>query len=130
TRFWNSSGITLTGNLSGVQVKSESLQTLITGGISFDTLDPKAPTVTKVRRFTLFDSEEAAMARGVEIQLSIDNADGLREGTPIRFKGLDIGKIESVELNPDLSGVLMKARLTSAGERVARSGTRFWVVRP
>ncbi|TEI68705.1 PqiB family protein [Pseudomonas aeruginosa] len=120
----------LTGNLSGVQVKSESLQTLITGGISFDTLDPKAPTVTKVRRFTLFDSEEAAMARGVEIQLSIDNADGLREGTPIRFKGLDIGKIESVELNPDLSGVLMKARLTSAGERVARSGTRFWVVRP
>ncbi len=25
TRFWNSSGITLTGNLSGVQVKSESL---------------------------------------------------------------------------------------------------------
>ncbi|MEZ6704760.1 MlaD family protein, partial [Pseudomonas aeruginosa] len=51
-------------------------------------------------------------------------------GTPIRFKGLDIGKIESVELNPDLSGVLMKARLTSAGERVARSGTRFWVVRP
>ncbi|WP_447345880.1 MlaD family protein, partial [Pseudomonas aeruginosa] len=74
--------------------------------------------------------EEAAMARGVEIQLSIDNADGLREGTPIRFKGLDIGKIESVELNPDLSGVLMKARLTSAGERVARSGTRFWVVRP
>ncbi|TED83666.1 MlaD family protein, partial [Pseudomonas aeruginosa] len=130
TRFWNSSGITLTGNLSGVQVKSESLQTLITGGISFDTLDPKAPTVTKVRRFTLFDSEEAAMARGVEIQLSIDNADGLREGTPIRFKGLDIGKIESVELNPDLSGVLMNARLTSAGERVARSGTRFWVVRP
>ncbi|EOT15247.1 paraquat-inducible protein B [Pseudomonas aeruginosa PAK] len=130
TRFWNSSGITLTGNLSGVQVKSESLQTLITGGISFDTLDPKAPTVTKVRRFTLFDSEEAAMARGVEIQLSIDNADGLREGTPIRFKGLDIGKIESIELNPDLSGVLMKARLTSAGERVARSGTRFWVVRP
>ncbi|PXB34452.1 MCE family protein, partial [Pseudomonas aeruginosa] len=130
TRFWNSSGITLTGNLSGVQVKSESLQTLITGGISFDTLDPKAPTVTKVRRFTLFDSEEAAMARGVEIQLSIDNADGLREGTPIRFKGLDIGKIESVELNPDLSGVQMKARLTSAGERVARSGTRFWVVRP
>ncbi len=95
TRFWNSSGITLTGNLSGVQVKSESLQTLITGGISFDTLDPKAPTVTKVRRFTLFDSEEAAMARGVEIQLSIDNADGLREGTPIRFKGLDIGKIET-----------------------------------
>lgn len=130
TRFWNSSGITLTGNLSGVQVKSESLQTLITGGISFDTRDPKAPTVTKVRRFTLFDSEEAAMARGVEIQLSIDNADGLREGTPIRFKGLDIGKIESVELNPDLSGVQMKARLTSAGERVARSGTRFWVVRP
>ncbi|TEK98845.1 PqiB family protein [Pseudomonas aeruginosa] len=129
TRFWNSSGITLTGNLSGVQVKSESLQTLITGGISFDTLDPKAPTVTKVRRFTLFDSEEAAMARGVEIQLSIDNADGLREGTPIRFKGLDIGKralglLRTENLGTLVSGPYIEALPSSTpGERQARFQT-------
>ncbi|MGV8327539.1 MlaD family protein, partial [Pseudomonas aeruginosa] len=81
----------------------------------------------RVKRRTLVTVGAFGSRVSKEIPLSIDNADGLREGTPIRFQGLDIGKIESVELNPDLSGVLMKARLTSAGERGARSGTRFWV---
>lgn len=130
TRFWNASGVTLSGDFTGVKVKSESLQTLINGGISFDTLDPKAPSSGKDRRFALYDSEEAAMARGVEIQLSVEDAEGLREGTPIRFKGLVIGKVEGIDLKSDLSGVLLKARLGANGEQFARSGTRFWVVRP
>ncbi|MCY1297820.1 hypothetical protein D9M70_472730 [compost metagenome] len=130
TRFWNSSGITVTGNLSGVQIKSESLQTLVAGGISFDSRDNKASAVTKVRHFILYENEEVAMAKGMEIKLSVNNAEGLHEGTSIRFKGLEIGRIESVELKPDLSGVMVKARLTSVGEQVARAGTRFWVARP
>ncbi|SDY42965.1 PqiB family protein [Pseudomonas sp. NFIX28] len=130
TRFWNASGVTLSGDLTGLKVKSESLQTLINGGISFDTPDPKAPTSGKERRFALYDSEEAAMARGVEIQLSVEDAEGLREGTPIRFKGLLIGKVERIDLKADLSGALLKARLGANGEPFARSGTRFWVVRP
>ncbi|WP_143121891.1 MlaD family protein, partial [Pseudomonas sp. BIOMIG1BD] len=110
--------------------KSESLQTLINGGIAFDTLDPKASSSGKDRRFALYDSEEAAMARGVELQLGVEDAEGLREGTPIRFKGLVIGKVEGIGLKNDLSGVLLKARLGANGEQFARSGTRFWVVRP
>ncbi|WP_085695376.1 MULTISPECIES: PqiB family protein [unclassified Pseudomonas] len=130
TRFWNASGVTLSGDLTGLKVKSESLQTLINGGIAFDTPDAKAPASGKDRRFSLYDSEEAALAQGVEIQLSVEDGEGLREGTPIRFKGLTIGKVESVDLKADLSGVQLKARLLPNGESFARSGTRFWVVRP
>lgn len=57
-------------------------------------------------------------------------ADGLREGTPIRFKGLDVGKIESIDLSEDLQSVLLKARITEVPERIARVGSQFWVVKP
>ncbi len=78
---------------------------LITGGISFDTLDPKAPTVTKVRRFTLFDSEEAAMARGVEIHDSpptdpskpfrlYDDYDAAQAGLRVKLKMNDVSGID------------------------------------
>lgn len=130
TRFWSASGVTLSGDLNGLKVKSESLQTLINGGVSFDTLDLKAPPLGKERRFVLHDSEETAMARGAQIQLSVEDAEGLREGTPIRFKGLLIGKVENIDLKTDLSGVQLKARLETFAEQFARSGTRFWVVRP
>ncbi|MEE9102503.1 MULTISPECIES: MlaD family protein [Pseudomonas] len=130
TRFWNVSGVTVSGGLDGIKLKSESLQTLIAGGISFDTPDPKAPPVTKVRRFALFDSEEVAHAKGRMIELRADTADGLKEGTVLRYKGLEVGRVEQVELSKDLSGVVMKARLTRAEDRIARQGTRFWVVGP
>lgn len=44
TRFWNASGVTLTGGLTGgIQVKSESLASLMAGGIAFETPQPNVP---------------------------------------------------------------------------------------
>ncbi|QRY79539.1 MCE family protein [Pseudomonas sp. PDNC002] len=130
TRFWNVSGVTVSGGLDGIKLKSESLQTLIAGGIAFDTPDPKAAPVTRVRRFALLDSEEAAHTAGQMIELRASTADGLKEGTVLRYKGLEVGRVEQVELSKDLQGVQLKARLTRAAERIARQGTRFWVVKP
>lgn len=130
TRFWNSSGVTLKGSLSGVEVKSESLQTLLAGGITFSTPDPKAKPVTRPRRFSLYDDEAQALQKGTLIEIAVPQASGLKEGTPIRFKGIDVGEVESVSLKDDLSGVILKARLTQAANRIARAGTRFWVVGP
>ncbi|CDF86234.1 hypothetical protein PKB_4914 [Pseudomonas knackmussii B13] len=129
SRFWNVSGVTLSGDLNGIKFKSESLQTLISGGISFDTPDPKAAPLTKVRRFYLFDSEDDAKAKGQFIELRTDSADGLREGTVLRYRGLDVGRVEQVDLNRDLSGVVLKARITRAQDSIAREGSRFWVVK-
>lgn len=128
TRFWNVSGVTLSGDLNGIKFKSESLQTLISGGIAFDTPDPKAAPITKVRRFALYDSEDSAHAKGQLIELRADSADGLREGTVIRYRGLDVGRVEQVDLSRDLGGVVLKARLIKAQDSIARQGSRFWVV--
>ncbi|WP_137820593.1 PqiB family protein [Pseudomonas sp. 2FG] len=130
TRFWNASGITLTGGLSGITVKSESLQSLLAGGITFETPDPKAAATKRVHRFSLHSDRESALQQGVSVQIRVDSGDGLRPGTPIRYKGLDIGKVETIELTDDLQAVLLNARITDSAERVARAGTQFWVVKP
>lgn len=130
TRFWNASGITLKGGLSGVEVKSESLQTLMLGGIAFDTPERTAEPVQRFRRFTLFPDEKQARALGQLIELRVERGDGLREGTPLRYRGLDVGQVEQVRLTDDLTAVLLQVRVTAAEERIARAGSRFWVVRP
>ncbi len=130
TRFWNASGISLKGGLSGVEVKSESLQTLVLGGIAFDTPDRTAAPVPRFRRFTLFSEEQQARAVGQLIELRAKHGDGLREGTLLRYRGLDVGQVEQVGLSDDLADVLLKVRVSVAGERIARTGSRFWVVRP
>ncbi|HEF4757985.1 TPA: MCE family protein [Pseudomonas putida] len=131
TRFWNASGITLTGGLTGgIQVKSESLQSLMAGGIAFETPEAKAPLQKRIPRFRLFASHEDATQKGAMITIKVDRADGLRTGTPIRYKGLDVGKIEDVDLSDDLQSVLLTARITEVPERIARVGSEFWVVKP
>ncbi|AZD10541.1 Paraquat-inducible protein B [Pseudomonas chlororaphis] len=131
TRFWNASGVTLTGGLTGgIQVKSESLQSLMAGGIAFDTPEPNVPLKKRIPRFRLYADKEQATQKGTLISIKVDRADGLRPGTPIRFKGLDVGKVEDVDLSGDLQSVLLKARITEVPERIARVGSQFWVVKP
>jgi len=130
TRFWNVSGITLTGGLSGIEVKSESLQSLLAGGISFETPLAKSPLKKRIPRFRLFASRDLATQRGTEITIKVDRADGLHPGTAIRFKGLDVGKVEDVDLTSDLQAVVLTARITEVPDKIARVGTEFWVVKP
>ncbi len=131
TRFWNASGITLKGGLSGVEVKSESLQTLLAGGIAFETPNPNAPRSNKrVERFSLHSSQEVALQKGVELTIRVPSGDGLSPGTAIRYKGLEVGKVERIELTDDLQAVNLYARITQATQQIARVGTQFWVVKP
>ncbi|MBA1275986.1 PqiB family protein [Stutzerimonas azotifigens] len=130
TRFWNASGISLTGGLSGIEVRSESLQSLLAGGIAFETPDPKAPVGKRVQRYSLHKNREAAMQLGEEIRIRVERGDGLSSGTSIRYKGIEVGRVETVELTEDLSAVMLNARITTAIEPTTRAGSMFWVVRP
>lgn len=131
TRFWNASGVTLKGGISsGIEVKSESLQTLMAGGVSFETPDPAAAVSHKIPKFTLHADRDSALQQGVVIQIKAPSGDGLSPGTAIRYKGIDVGKIETVELSDDLQAVLLNARITKASARIASAGTEFWVVKP
>ena len=130
TRFWNASGVSFKAGLDGVEVKSESLQTLMAGGIAFETQDLKAKASAEIQRFKLYDDRDQAFIKGDMIRLKAVDAESLKPGTEVRYKGLEMGEVESIELANDLTHVYLNVRITEAGTRIATRGTQFWVVKP
>jgi paraquat-inducible protein B len=69
--------------------------------------------------------------RGPLITISFNDAEGLQAGeTKIRHKAVDLGTVESVHLAPDMSSVLVRARMRRSAASHLTSGARFWIVRP
>jgi paraquat-inducible protein B len=65
---------------------------------------------------------------GPEIQITFASAEGLEAGkTVIRYKHVEVGKVEEIRLNDDLSGVVCTARMVKGFEPYLVKGTRFWV---
>jgi paraquat-inducible protein B len=48
----------------------------------------------------------------------------------VRYRGLKIGEVTLIELDPDEPGVRITIRLSNTAERLAREGTQFWIERP
>ncbi len=71
------------------------------------------------------------MQLGPAIIVRFTSAEGLTAGeTEIRHKGVRVGTVESFELSPDLSEVLVHARMTHEVSAHLRASTRFWIVTP
>ena len=72
----------------------------------------------------------ALTQRGPSITIRFESAAGLEANkTRIRFKDVEVGKVEAIELSDDLSRVDVHARLGKGAERYLTDQTRFWVVR-
>ncbi|HEY6457081.1 MAG TPA: MlaD family protein [Steroidobacteraceae bacterium] len=71
------------------------------------------------------------MQRGPAITIRFTSAEGLTAGeTEIRHKGVRVGTVDSFELSPDLSEVLVHARMTREVSKNLTGSTRFWIVTP
>ncbi len=69
--------------------------------------------------------------QGPLVTLSFDTAEGLEAGiTRVRYKDVNIGRVETIGLSADLSRVEVRARLSPDVTGYLTAGTRFWVVRP
>ncbi|MBW2493649.1 MAG: MCE family protein [Deltaproteobacteria bacterium] len=68
--------------------------------------------------------------RGPAVTISFESAEGLEAGkTKVKYKDVEVGAVESIELSEDLSHVIVTARLVKPARRYLRESTRFWVVR-
>jgi len=73
----------------------------------------------------------AYVGQGPLVSITFQTAEGLEAGrTRVRFKDVDIGVVEAIELTSDLSRVQVHARLASHLNDLLNDKTRFWVVRP
>jgi paraquat-inducible protein B len=69
--------------------------------------------------------------RGPAITITMASAEGLEAGkTKVKYKDVEVGLVENVELARDLSGVVVHARMVKGSEHWLTEATRFWVVRP
>jgi len=69
--------------------------------------------------------------QGPLVTISFQTAESLEAGkTRVRFKDVDVGVVEAIELTPDLSRVRVRARLNANVAGFLNDKTRFWVVRP
>ena len=73
---------------------------------------------------SLSDSE------AVEIEIRFENGDGLAIGDEVLHRGIVVGEVTTVDLNNELTGVVVNVRLLNSASRLARIGTQFWVERP
>lgn len=78
----------------------------------------------------LFLIYRAISERGPEVTITFKSAAGLEaEKTKIKYKNVELGQVESINLSDDLSHVRVKARLVRDAAPYMNDKTRFWVVR-
>jgi len=108
SHFWNASGIDLTLNASGLSVNTQTLASVLAGGLAFD-LPPGAPRGDPAPEntvFTLFADRRAALAppdgNAVPIRMVFNQSiRGLAPGAAVDLLGVDIGRVRSIALQYD-----------------------------
>ena len=73
---------------------------------------------------------QAWVRRGVSVSVRLAEGHGLKAGDEVRYRGITVGEVRAVYLAEKLEGVVVEARLSAQADRLARAGSRFWVVRP
>jgi paraquat-inducible protein B len=108
TRFWNASGVDLSLGAGGLKVNTQSLASVLAGGIAF--LDPRGPhdstPAAELTSYQLFADQATAMAPPdgephyfrMRFEQSVR---GMAVDAPVEFLGINLGKVVSVNLDYD-----------------------------
>ncbi len=68
---------------------------------------------------------------GPAFTITFKTAEGIEAGkTKIKYKNVNVGAVEKLELSPDRSKVIVRARMEKHAANLLAEDTRFWVVRP
>ncbi|RST52836.1 intermembrane transport protein PqiB [Variovorax sp. DXTD-1] len=107
TRFWQASGIDAQLSASGFTLRTQSLATILLGGIAFKAPeDAMGPLAKENTAFTLAEDETTAMKEpdGPPQTLLMyfnQSLRGLTPGAPVDFRGVVIGEVKSIGVEFD-----------------------------
>jgi paraquat-inducible protein B len=108
TRFWHASGVDVTLDTSGVKINTESLVSILVGGLAFE----DAPGTANKNRaaagqaYSLFSDRADAMKRHDAIVDKYvltfkESVRGLTVGAPVDFQGIVIGEVTAIKTHFD-----------------------------
>ncbi len=115
TRFWDTSGFSVSLGAGGIALNVSSIASLIEGGIAFDTIVSGGEPVRDGDIFDLFEGEEVARNSlfndpdlpVLELAILFDGSvNGLAAGAEVRFRGVRVGTVTN------LSAVAVEDRVT------------------
>jgi len=128
TVFWNAGGLDVSLDATGLRLDTQSLATVIAGGIAFDVRDPELPAAPAdiLATFTLFDDRDKAMATpdGLAVRTAMrfhgESMRGVSVGAPLDLEGVPLGKVDKIELgyDPTAKAMFTDIRATVYPERL------------
>jgi paraquat-inducible protein B len=118
TRFWNASGIDVSVGANGVEIRTESIISVLVGGLAFDVPDfqPPGERVAAGTQFTLYPTRLSAITHpdAVERYFALyfnESLRGLSVGAPVTLFGLTVGRVAEVGLTYDPKTLTVRPRV-------------------
>jgi paraquat-inducible protein B len=105
TRFWNASGVDVVVNANGVEVNTQSLVSILVGGIAFSTSKGTSrggdTAVPEGYEFRLYTSRSASRIRKYSEKHQVmlyfeDPIRGLLPGAPVEMRGYQLGEVVDI----------------------------------
>lgn len=126
TRFWEVSGVEVDLSADGISVQTATLETIISGGVTFDipTDMPFGELVTERELFTIFPNKGAIYDNRYKyalhyILLFKDSIRGLKLGAPVEYRGIKIGTVIRTDVEyPEITNVLNQDSLVPVMIRI------------
>jgi paraquat-inducible protein B len=105
TKFWDTSGISVQLNASGVKIDTGSVESLLTNGVTFGVPEgiPAGQPITDRANFDIhrnyIEASEQRYKLSAEFVILVkDTIRGLHVGAPVEYRGLEVGKV--LAINP------------------------------
>lgn len=119
TKFWEVSGIEIELSADGFSVQTGTLETILTGGITFGIPKgmPSGERITQRAFFELYPSQDAIRTNryrwGIDyILLFKDSVRGLNVGAPVEYRGIKVGSVSRVDVEyPEITNLLDQTTL-------------------
>ncbi|MGH7789328.1 MAG: intermembrane transport protein PqiB [Candidatus Binatia bacterium] len=119
TRFWQASGIDVSLSASGLTVQTQSVLSVLIGGIAFETASTDAllPPAAADTSFRLFGNRADAFKLPPRAPQSFeliftDSVRGLTVGAPVEFRGIPVGEVTAVRAQIDAKTFEFSAPVT------------------
>jgi paraquat-inducible protein B len=131
TRFWQASGVDLSLTAAGLHVQTESVMSILAGGIAFETpvVDPPPPPADAGAEFTLFNDRNGAFQPPPHDPYTFllvfkQSVRGLSVGAPVEIGGVQIGSVTGIQAQFDATTAEFSVPVTITVDPV-RYGVKF-----